>query len=95
MTNDLDQFGRTTGLHEYGDEAIFEMAKFAKGVAEALVAVNDSLKLAVVPSEAVAVQTQFVVQTMPSSYFPDTVPLSQSPPADMSSAELLHAQVQR
>jgi len=57
--------------------------------------VNDSLKLAVAPSAAVAVQTQFVVQTMLSSYFPEAVPLSQSPMAERSSAELLHAQVHR
>lgn len=65
--------------------------KSPKTSADFLEIVKLSVAVDVLPSCAVAVQTQLVVQTIESSYFPVTVPFKGSHAAEMSSWMPFHA----
>ena len=72
-------------LHAYVTPPILVILKSPKTSAAFRETVKLSVAVAALPSAAVAVQTQLVVQTIESSYFPVTVPLRTSPAAEMSS----------
>lgn len=93
--NDLVQTASVVAEPETAFQEILVIAKSENGADEFLTAEKLSLAVAEDPSDAVAVQTQLVVQTIESSYFPVTVPLVPSHAAEMSSCAPFHAHEQR
>lgn len=93
--NCLEPVGRVVGVEETAFQEILVIANPENGTEAFFTAEKLSFAVAVLPSWAVAVHTQSVVQTIVSSYLPVTVPLVPSQSADRSSWAPFQAQTQR